>query len=281
MYFGALSISNYEALSIMQKTARVLLISLLAFGGYMILSKLFFRDWFTWMNDALQLKGTSYILTYIGVGFPIIAGTLILHRGQQFLGNLGLNASILRGGLFALLCTLPMFIGFAIVFEFNTELTAYTILTSVIAAGFFEELYFRGFLFGQVFRNSRLGFILSVILGALIFGSVHLYQGNSLGESTGIFMVTFMGGVLFAWVYAEWDFNLWTSIFLHMFMNLAWGLFSAGSNALGSMYSNIFRVLTIALAIILTIRYKRRKGLKLAVNRKTLLLKSEDWEGLA
>lgn len=263
----------------MHKTARVLLISLLAFGGYMLLSKLFFREWFIWMNDALQLKGTSYILTYVAVGLPIVAGTLILHRGQTFFGNLGLNTSILRGATFALLCTLPMFIGFAIVFDFNAELTGYTILSSVIAAGFFEELYFRGFLFGQVFRYSRLGFIPSVILGAIIFGLVHLYQGNSLGESAGIFMVTFMGGVLFAWVYAEWDFNLWTSIFLHMFMNLAWGLFAVSDNALGGTYGNIFRGLTIAAAIIGTLRYKRKKGIPLAINRQTLWMKSGSPEG--
>lgn len=265
----------------MQKSTKVILISLLFFGAYFILDEWYFRDLRAWLDGFFQQIIVSHIIAYFIFGIPILAGSLVLHGRRLFIESLGLDKSIWKGAAFALICTLPMFVGFAIVFDFNSEISWASIWLGVIAAGFFEELYFRGFLFGQVFRYSRLGFIPAVLLGALLFGFVHIYQGNSWGESAGIFMITFMGGVLFAWIYAEWDFNLWTSIFLHLFMNLSWGLFSVGSNALGGMYGNIFRTLTIAAAIILTILYKRRKGLPMMITRKTLLLKPPNWDSPA
>jgi hypothetical protein len=56
-------------------------------------------------------------------------------------------------------------------------------------------------------------------------------------------------------------------------MNLYWMLFSAGENAFGGLYANIFRVLTITLIILGTIRYKQRKGKPLIVRRDTLWMK--------
>src|SRR5690606_32665538 len=161
-------------------------------------------------------------------------------------------------------------IGYAIVFDISTELSVNTILIGVIAAGFFEELFFRGFLFGQLFRNTTLGFLPSVLFGALFFGSLHLYQSTDVMELTGIFLITFLGGILFAWVYAEWNYSLWVPIFLHMLMNFAWELFSVSSNALGDVYANVFRVLTIALIIILTILYKKGKKMPLAIDKNNL-----------
>lgn len=207
------------------------------------------------------------------MGTPLFIGTILLHGRTKLFDSLGLNGSPLEGFVFALICTLPMFIGFAFLFDFNADISLNRIVLAVIAAGFFEELYFRGFLFGMLFRFSRLGYILSVLVGALLFGSVHIYQGSEFNQIVGIFMVTFMGGILFAWVYSEWNYNLWVPIFLHMLMNLSWELFSVSTNALGGSYSNIFRGITIALVIILTLRYKRKKGKALEVNKSTLIIK--------
>jgi len=56
-------------------------------------------------------------------------------------------------------------------------------------------------------------------------------------------------------------------------MNLFWMLFSAGDNAFGSLYSNIFRFTTIGIIIIGTIIYKKKKGYGLAINKETLWMK--------
>jgi hypothetical protein len=103
--------------------------------------------------------------------------------------------------------------------------------------------------------------------------AAHISQGSSLEEMIGIFMVTFVGGLLFAWVYAEWGFNLWVAILLHMFMNLSWDIFSAGETAPGGDYANLFRLITIALAIFGTLASKRHRGLSLEVNRKSMCMK--------
>ncbi len=80
-----------------------------------------------------------------------------------------------------------MLIGYAIVFDFNRNITTDEILVSAVAAGFFEELFFRGFLFGQLYRFSKLGFFPSVVIGALLFASMHLYQSNDAITLAGIF----------------------------------------------------------------------------------------------
>lgn len=256
----------------MNKSAKALLIIIISFGLYFVFDDIFFKTIRNWFFDFTNQLGISHIIAYLITGTPLFIGTLLIGRRE----NLGLNKTILRGFLFALICTLPMYIGFSILFELNPDIKINTILISVISAGFFEELYYRGFLFGLPFRKTKLGFILSVLFGALYFGSLHLYQSSNFNELLGIFLITFLGGILFAWVYAEWNFNIWIPVFLHVLMNLAWELFSVSDNALGGTYSNIFRFLTIGLVIVLTILYKKRNGIKLTVNKKTLFLKKQN-----
>lgn len=259
----------------MNQQLKIVLVTLLSFGLYFYVDEYYFYTLREWFNGVINQYGTSHVLAYIIVGIPILLGALFLHKGNKLFHGLGLNQSVAKGFVFALVCTLPMFIGFSFIFDQNQELSFNTIVISVVAAGLFEELYFRGFLFGQLFRYTRLGFITSVLLGAILFGLVHIKQGTGLDEILGIFLVTFFGGVLFAWLYVEWKYNLWVSIFLHMLMNLAWDLFAVSDNALGDQYANIFRIATISLSIILTIVYKKRRGISLEVNRSTLILKAK------
>ena len=259
----------------MNKTYKNTLITLIAFAIYFVIDDLIFRDLRNWFYDLTNQYGLSHILTYAITGIPLYIGTYLINRNTPILESLGLKKSIGMGFVFALLCTLPMFIGYGILFDLNTELSINTILIGVVAAGFFEELFFRGFLFGQLFRNTTLGFIPSVLFGALFFGSLHLYQSTDMVELTGIFLITFLGGILFAWTYVEWNYSLWVPIFLHMLMNLAWELFSVSTNALGDVYANVFRILTIALIIILTILYKKGKKLPLTINKNNLWVQKQ------
>lgn len=259
----------------MKYPVKIILLTFLSFTLYFILDAYYFSGLRAWLNQHIKQIGVSHIITYIISGLPLYLGIILMHGPKNFCKNLGLQGPLLRGMLFALLCTLPMFIGYAIVFDTNLELNLNTVLIAAVAAALFEELFFRGFLFGQLFRFTKLGFIPSVIAGALLFASVHLYQSQEIGELIGIFLTTFLGALLFSWVYAEWRLNIWVPIFLHFFMNLSWMLFSAGENALGGLYSNIFRIITIALVIALTILYKRRRELKLAINKRTIWMKKE------
>lgn len=257
----------------MKNSTKTLLIIIITFGIYYVLDDLYFKIIRKIIFEQTNQLGISHIITYTISGIPLFLGTLLISRNSDFFKNLGLSKSIIKGFLFALVCTLPMFIGFSFIFDFNAEISLNTFLISIVSAAFFEELFYRGFLFGLPFMKTKLGFIPSVFFGALYFGILHLYQSTELGELLGIFLVTFLGGILFAWVYVEWNYNIWVPIFLHMLMNLSWELFSVSDNALGGIYSNVFRLITVLLVIIFTVYYKKKNGGTLEINKKNIFLK--------
>jgi uncharacterized protein len=170
-----------------------------------------------------------------------------------------------------------MLVGYALKFSLNKELSFNTIIINTISSAFFEEIIYRAFLFGQLYRFTRLGFLPSVFLGSLLFGAAHLYQSTDINELVGIFSITLLGSVLFSWIYAEWEFNLWTAIFLHCLMNLYWLIFDVDVSALGSTYANIFRFSTVFLAIIGTFLYKEKKKIPFEITRRTWWMKSKNY----
>lgn len=260
----------------MNTSTKTILLTLCAFALYFLLDEFFFYDLRRSYLGIVRQLSVSHTLAYLTLGIPIFIGVHFIHRDISFLHKLGLDKSALKGIGYSLLFTLPMFIGYAVVFSFNSGFSFDTFYIRTIAAGLFEELYFRAFLFGMLFRFSRIGFIPAVLIGALLFGAVHLYQSQDFGISIGIFLTTFMGAVLFAWLYSEWDYNLWMPVFLHLFMNLAWLLFDVSDNAFGNLWGNVFRYSTVAFAIIFTITQKRRAGRNFEVNKDTIWMKKGD-----
>ena len=256
-----------------KKPIPVILITLAAFFGYFFLNKYGFSKLYHLLTNLTHAKSLSFVMAYLTVGIPVFIALVWMHK-KEAIESVGIQKNPLVPLLFAIACTAPMFIGYGIAGEINTDLKPIHIVSGVICAGFFEELFFRGFLFGQIHRYSRLGFIPAISLGALLFASVHLYQSQDPAVLIGIFMTTLLGAVFFAWVYVEWNYNLWVPIFLHMLMNLSWALFEVAENAYGNNYANIFRIATIAAVITSTVVYKRRTGRQLAVNYRNLLRKS-------
>lgn len=250
------------------------LFTLLFFALYMILKE-YFSQIKGWLDDYTKNGLISYILTYVIIGIPIYIGTYLINPQISILKGLGLRHSPIKPFITAFLFSLPMFIGGLICFKFNQDISIQNLIAGTIVVGFVEELFFRGFLFGQLFKNTRLGFISSIIIGAVIFAAGHLYQSEDTIELIGIFMVTFMGAILFAWLYVEWNYNLWVPIFLHSLMNLAWHLFSMDETALGGILPNVFRGLTITFAIVLTIFYKRKQNKELVITRNKLIMKND------
>jgi membrane protease YdiL (CAAX protease family) len=187
---------------------------------------------------------------------------------KNILPSTGLKNGFIKGLLFAFVSVSPMFISSAFIGNINHEQSLVSLLHSTVFAGFMEEFLFRGFLFGILFRFCGWGFIPAGILGAIIFGLGHIYQGHDLMSIIAVFFVTTIGALWFSWLYAEWNYNLWLPVFLHVFMNLSWSLFQLDENAVGGLYSNIFRGLTIAITVIVTIRFKKKAGF--AVNKSNL-----------
>ena len=253
---------------------KVILLVFLSFSGYYFLFSNF-APIKVGLDKITQQGLISYVLTYLIVGIPIFIGTLLINKTVSIFKSLGLSSSIVTALWASLLFTLPMFIGGLFFFKFNQQIDIQNLIAGTIVAGFMEELYFRGFLFGQVFRNTNFGFLPSIFLGALIFAFGHLYQSQNAIELIGIFMITFSGAIFFAWLYVEWNYNLWVPILTHSLMNLSWNLFEIDNSALGDLKANIFRGLTILTAIIFTVLYKRNRNEKLIINRRTIMLKNQ------
>ena len=93
---------------------------------------------------------------------------LLMHPAKEIFGELGLaRRTCLRGLAIGFLLTLPMFITNAVCGKFT--FTWETVFLS-FWAGFYEEILFRGFLFGQLLRSGRLGFFTAMFLPSLLFG---------------------------------------------------------------------------------------------------------------
>lgn len=228
-------------------------------------------EWAWWnastLYKPLHLQSASLrmITRYLICGIPMLGFLFCLHNKFDILSSLGLNGNILKGFGFAALCCAPMLIGMPIIGSFNSNLTFDWFLRTVVIAAVFEEIVYRGFMFGQLFRYGKIGFILSIIIPTILFGLGHLYQGHNLMSSLMAFGVTALGALYFSWVYVECNYNLWVSIGLHIFMNFSWIVFPVEGNetSVGVLVPNILRVASVALTVILIMTYKKKNNNKI------------------
>lgn len=188
---------------------------------------------------------------------------------KNMIHAIGLKDGFFKGLAIAFITVLPMLLSSAVVGQIYASINWLALIQKTLFAGVMEEYLFRGFLFGLLFLKCGWGFIPSSLLGALIFGMGHVYQGHNLAESVGVFMITGIGALWFAWLYVEWNNNLWVPICLHVLMNLSWSLFDVSGNAIGGPVVNLFRIITIALTVVITIKDSKKLGFK--VNKNNLL----------
>lgn len=255
----------------MKKTTNqttTILIVAISFAMHMLVGH-YAKDIHAWLDGFIPIKIIRYVVTYLITGIPLYIGAVAIAGFGRVAASLGISGGLLRGLGLALLFTLPMLIPALFTFEPRADRDIDGLISGTLVAGFMEELYFRGFLFGLLFRNTRIGFVLSILFGALLFGAGHLYQSQDPLQLAGIFLVTSIGAVWFAWHYVEWGYNLWVPIFLHILMNLSWAIAGTTTNALGNVDANVFRFLTVIGSVVFTVWYKRRKGIPFAVNRQT------------
>jgi len=189
---------------------------------------------------------------------------LIVSRPKEIWSFLGLNSDFLKGFLVAIISVLPIYIVFPFIGSINQDFSPAFFVRMSVLPGFFEEFLCRAFMFGLFFRYAKVGFLWATLLPAILFGFAHIYQGHDFVSSLAAFGVTFLGAVYFSWMYVAWNFNLYVPIGLHLLMNAAWGIFNVTGTevAAGGLISNAMRIVSIALAIAITIYYHRRKGEK-------------------
>ncbi len=223
---------------------------------------------FSWNLIDMLLGGSvadfpKIAITYLFQFLVAIGFTILLNLKAPFRAfeDLGISQGFLSALKLTLIFTSPMLIGYGVFLGLNPEVTWTNIFRGSLMAGFVEELAFRGFLFGLLFRRVRIGFFPAMIFVAVLFGLGHITQGNDLMSTLGVFLITGVGGGLFAWLYVEWDNNLWMPIFTHILMNLYWDLFNVeADSAIGDGTANIFRFASVAIILFLTIRKIRKSG---------------------
>lgn len=205
-------------------------------------------------SSILGLSIKALLLT-----LAVLILTAVVVKPKEVFSFLGLSGNMLKGFGIALLCVLPLYLVFPLFGSLNTELTFTVFYDRCILTGFKEELVFRALMFGLLFRYAKTGFFWAVILPALYFGSVHLYQGHDVLSSLAAFGVTFIGALYFSWMYVEWNFNIWIPVGLHILMNGAWHIFIMEGTevAAGGLISNMARIVSMALAIAVTVCYHK------------------------
>jgi uncharacterized protein len=226
-----------------------------------------------------------------GVILPIalwLARRQDLSSGEAF----GLRGDALKGAAFGLAATIPMILAL-----FVLPLKALQLdlaLGSGIIGPFAEELLFRGFLFGLLWRVAGWSIPASILTSSLLFGLAHIQNADTTlffmlrgpgpdgyvtrgGEVIQVISGTTMwwqyvsfhgqeiletalplaaGGAVLAWVAYKWD-SLWPAIALHACMNLWWDA-TRGEHvvpAVGPGLMSVAQLLSVALAIALTLRF--------------------------
>jgi membrane protease YdiL (CAAX protease family) len=217
----------------------------------------------THIGDFMRLAGLRRLLHgWIWVGsanlFQLILSVSAIVAAhavklKSAFGELGLRAPIGRAVAFSFVAASPMLLAFAITSSINAKMAVLSVGVGCFLAPFAEEVLFRGYMFGQLYRRARWGFWPSALIPSALFALSHAYQASGFWELVGIFAVTGLGSLLGCWMYVRWQFNLWAVFGLHCLMNLWWEVFGVADTALGGWIANAARLLTIMAAILLTI----------------------------
>ncbi|MGE4071579.1 MAG: CPBP family glutamic-type intramembrane protease [Lysobacterales bacterium] len=117
-----------------------------------------------------------------------------------------------------------------------------------------EEIFYRGLAVGVLIRWCGWPLIVACLWPAVFFGAAHAWQGADLESLIGVVAITGLGGLLFGWLYARWNYNLWPPILLHIGLNALWTTFNLGENAIGGWFGNALRLAIVVAAIWLSPR---------------------------
>lgn len=225
---------------------------------------LFMRQFWgaTWSDALLALDGQSYVLHSLArwtfIYSPFVICALILFKGESWVSVLGLKSDQKDHYLSAAtLCCIPMVLGYAYL-STELNLSVASVITGAVYPAFFEEIIFRAILFGLLFRVCKWGFIPAALLTSLIFGFGHLYQSHDFISALMLFGFMAVAGSWFAWLYCECGYSIWYPMWMHLFMNAAYGIFNMSGGAMGEASANIFKGLTIILSLVYV--YWRRKN---------------------
>lgn len=219
----------------------------------------FYQRWMGSYPDTVQ----TVVWKFLQV-LAVIAAVAISYRaGANFaFHELGLSQSWRIASLFALVVTLPnLLLRFAVAGA-KPQFSAAGLLMSAVASPLSEELLFRGYLFGQLYRRAGWPFWAAALVNAVPFVAGHFYQlsGNGWEFVVSLAEVLVLVGVsaLFAaWVYVRWEYNLWVLILIHALLNLYSTIFATSETSGLGWVDNVAWLATLSLVVVGTIYRKR------------------------
>ncbi|MDC9511950.1 CPBP family intramembrane metalloprotease [Pseudoalteromonas sp. CST5] len=228
-----------------------------------------------WTKILTQADASTDVLfipaKYLFLYAPLLVLTTLLFKRGNMLDAIGLNPAGFNNYTFAaLLCCVPMTLGYAYLSN-NLNLSLSGLITGSIYAGFFEELIFRAALFGALYRFCRWGFIPAALISSVVFGVGHMYQGGDAISALMAVAVTTVAGTWFAWLYCECGYKIWFPMWMHIFMNAAYGIFSMSGGAVGDLHGNLYKATAIVLSIVY-VEALIRRGKKREVTMSTLFI---------
>ncbi|AEP29088.1 CPBP family intramembrane glutamic endopeptidase [Brumicola nitratireducens] len=235
----------------------------------------FMRDFWgeSWSEVLLNLDQQTYLLytlaKYLFIYGPLVLVAVLLFKQHPWYDVIGVNVSGSQHYLLAAVaCCLPMTLGYAFL-STELDLSLPGIITGSVYAGLFEEIIFRAALFGVLFHFCRWGFIPAALISSVIFGLGHIYQGHDVMSVVMALTITTIAGTWFAWLYCECGYRIWFPMFMHIFMNAAYGIFGMSGGAAGDLEGNLFKATAIILSIIY-VHILVRKGKTREIAFKTL-----------
>lgn len=257
----------------MKHTIKALLIIITFIFCHYMMKEFWGDNWVSVLSDldqqsALLLFPAKYLFIY----GPLLVVATLLFKHESWYNVLGVDIEgFQRYLLAAVVCCTPMVIGYAYLSNaLNLSITG--IITGSIYAGVFEEIIFRAALFCVLFRFCRWGFIPAALISSTIFGLGHIYQGHDAISAVMAVAITTIAGTWFAWLFCECGYRIWFPLWMHIFMNAAYGIFSMSGGAAGDLKGNLFK----ATAIILSILYVNlliRRGKPRQITLSTLFKK--------
>ena len=226
---------------------------------------LFLRPWFN-AQFGIDPGPDASIVTRLILGYPWMWGppmvlALALFGIKQAPRALGFSPFVFHAVAFAFIATLPVLLYYGMTGAYGMTAPLWEVAAKkALMPAIFEEILFRGLVFGFLFRFAKWGFLPAALASAALFGLAHISQGNSALQAFAVFGFTSFGALWFSWLYVEWRYNLWVPIAVHFFMNLYWSVFNISGTAVGDIPANILRMTAIVLTILITIYVANRRG---------------------
>ena len=190
---------------------------------------------------------------------PIFVAILVAGP-HRWASAIGLDGALWKAVKVGLISTAVLPVTYAFIAPLSSGDILFDIFQWAVFAGIGEEILYRGMLFGLLFRFAGWGFLPAALIGAIVFGIGHFYQGNSVIEFLGIFGITAIAAVWWSWMYIEWDNNIWVPAALHILMNSYFQIFDVAGGTLGSWSFFFIRAVVVLLSIGLTVRHAKRRG---------------------